>query len=64
MSAQAVFDKMKSFYLVTGKVMQQEEFITNIAKLYKTEHIIDGLMVFNHYLDERLSQKLAQNNKN
>ncbi|TCJ04876.1 hypothetical protein [Cytobacillus praedii] len=61
MSAQAVFDKMKSFYLATGKVMQQEEFISNIGKLYKTEQIIEGLMVFNHYLDERPSKKNAQN---
>jgi len=44
--------------------MQQEEFISNIGKFYKTEQIIDGLMVFNHYLDERLSQKHAQSSTN
>ncbi|MEH7122086.1 hypothetical protein V7127_02455 [Bacillus sp. JJ1773] len=56
MSAQIVFENMKSYYLATGQVMQNEEFVQRIASKFDTDKIIDGLMVFNKYLDDQRRQ--------
>ncbi|WP_181444517.1 hypothetical protein [Bacillus sp. 03113] len=53
MSARSVYEKMKSHYLATGEVMRNELFVSQIASKFKTEHVIEGLMIFNQFLDEK-----------
>lgn len=53
MSAEKVFRRMLDHHIVTGEVMQDGTFIKEIVLRFETAAIIDGLLRFNQYLDER-----------
>ncbi|AJO24808.1 hypothetical protein QQ991_03135 [Weizmannia coagulans] len=53
MSAQAVFKQMRNHFLKTGEIMQGAEFTRKIAMRYDVDSVIDGLLMFNRYLDEQ-----------
>lgn len=52
MSSQIVFKKLHSHYQATGKIMQKEQFVEEIARQFPQKDVIEGLMVFNNFLDE------------
>ncbi|MEK6459175.1 hypothetical protein AABM27_01575 [Heyndrickxia faecalis] len=52
MSAQAVFKRMKDYYLKTGNIMQGMEFKQEILSNFKPDDVIEGLHIFNRFLDE------------
>ncbi|MED4885042.1 hypothetical protein [Bacillus smithii] len=53
MSGYQVFEKMRSHYLKTGQVMQNELFVKEIALKFDARDVIDGLMLFDKYLDKQ-----------
>lgn len=59
MSAEQVLEKMISHYQNTGRVMQKNTFIDSIGSKYNENDIIEGLLMFNDYLDERREKEGA-----
>lgn len=59
MSAEQVYEEMMAYYRITGRVMGQNVFVSYIAKKFETKDIIDGLIMFNDYLDERREKEGA-----
>ncbi len=53
MSAQEVFRKMKVYHDLTGQVMTGGRFVLNIASRYPQEQVVEGILLFDKYLDER-----------
>lgn len=53
MSAEKVYKEMMAYYRITGRVMEQNVFVSYIAKKFETKDIIDGLIMFNDFLDEQ-----------
>lgn len=53
MSAEQVYEEMMAYYRITGRVMEQNVFVSYIAKKFETKDIIDGLIMFNDFLDEQ-----------
>lgn len=53
MSANDVFNKMKSYHQVTGKVMTGGRFILEVINKFDKNSVIKGLMLFDKYLDEQ-----------
>lgn len=52
MSAEDVFNKMKSYHQQTGRVLSGGRFILEIVNKHDQRHVVEGLMLFNDYLDE------------
>lgn len=59
MSAEQVYEEMMAYYRITGRVMEQNVFVSYIAKKFETKDIIDGLIMFNDYLDDRREKEGA-----
>ncbi len=52
MNAQEVFRKMKVYHDLTGQVMTGGRFVLNIASRYPQKDVVEGLLLFDKYLDE------------
>lgn len=50
--SQEVFRKMKTYHKQTGKVLSGGKFVIEIVNKYPSEDVVDGLLLFNQYLDE------------
>ncbi|WP_025727741.1 hypothetical protein [Heyndrickxia ginsengihumi] len=55
MNAQRVYQLMKEYHSKTGKVMQGPEFEKQILSNFDSDSVIDGLLLFNKFLDESRS---------
>jgi hypothetical protein len=53
MSSRIVFDKMRTHYFATGEVMREEQFVTEIANKFPKRDVIDGLIIFDSFLDKQ-----------
>lgn len=53
MSAEQVFEKLRIHFLSTGKVMREEKFKNEVVNKHKTNDVIEGLMIFNSFLDNQ-----------
>lgn len=53
MSSRLVFDKMRIHYLATGEVMKEDKFVTEIVNKFPGRDVIDGLFMFNSFLDKQ-----------
>ncbi|WP_157843201.1 hypothetical protein [Bacillus sp. FJAT-42315] len=52
MDAYEVLHQMRAYYIKTGKVMQGQVFMREIALKFKEEDAVAGLLLFNDYLDQ------------
>ncbi len=52
MSKQEVFRKMKVYHDLTGQVMTGGRFVLNIVSRYTQKDVVEGLLLFDKYLDE------------
>lgn len=53
MSADQVFHQMKFYHQETGRILSGGKFLLDIANKYPKDAVIEGLMLFNDYLDEQ-----------
>jgi hypothetical protein len=53
MDVQDVFEKMKSYYQNTNQIMQGNIFVKEIVTKHDTQDVIDGMMLFNQFLDNQ-----------
>lgn len=53
MSSQIVFKKLHSHYQATGKIMQKEQFIEEIARQFPKKDVIEGLMILDESRKKR-----------
>ncbi|WP_338749358.1 hypothetical protein [Bacillus sp. FJAT-52991] len=47
-----VLHRMKAYYVKTGKVMQGELFVREVALQFKEDDVVEGVLLFNDYLDK------------
>ncbi|MED0665740.1 hypothetical protein P4T04_05330 [Bacillus badius] len=50
---ETVFGRMRFYHEATGRVMQGPIFIREIAMKFTQDEVIEGLLLFNEYLDEK-----------
>lgn len=53
MSSRIVFDKMRTYFIATGEVMKEDQFVTEIVNKFPGRDVIDGLFMFNSFLDKQ-----------
>lgn len=59
MSAEQVLKTMVSYYQTTGRVMKEQVFVSSIGTKYDRQDIIQGLLMFDDYLDEQREKEGA-----
>lgn len=53
MSGMNVFERLQDYYHKTEKIMQENVFQKEIATKHSQQEIVEGILMFDRYLDEQ-----------